>query len=133
MLGRRGIWMSKFVRSVAEKAPLFGKCVPRGPLLGLNTLEYSFSQDGPITEEQVLFAVSTLPTIGDELYKQAFMQSIPVGEWLLAPPEQGSTFQQYQRYAKLLRDNVKDEQLLDKLCILLDGILDFTKEVRRGS
>jgi hypothetical protein len=125
--------MSKFIREVAEKARTLGKCIPRGPLVGLSALENSFTQDGRWGEPQVLFAVAMLPTIGDELYKQALMQNIPVGEWLLTPPMQGDMFHQYQWYSKLLRTNVQDESTLDKLFTLFYSITDFTTEVARGS
>ena len=81
----------------------------------------------------MLFAVASLPTIGDELYKQAFIQNIPVGEWLLTPPTRGDMFHQYQWYSKLMRDNVQDESTLDKLFVLFYSITDFTTEVARGS
>lgn len=125
--------MSEFIREVARRARTFGKCIPRGPLLMLNTLERSFAQGGRWGESQVLFAVASLPTIGDELYKQAFMQTIPVGEWLLTPPPRGDMFHQCQWYSKLMRANVQDESTLDKLFILFYGITDFTTEVARGS
>lgn len=125
--------MSKFVREVADKARWFGKCVPRGPLISLATLEHSFTRGGTLGDAQVLFAVSTLPSIGDELYKQAFMQGIPVGEWLLVPPTCGDMMHQYQWYARLLRDNVEDAETLDRLFTLFYSITDFTTEVARGS
>ena len=129
MSGRLGIWMSEFIREVARRARVFGKCIPRGPLLMLNTLEHSFSQGVGWGESQVLFAVASLPTIGDELYKQAFMQNIPVGEGLLTPPTRGDMFHQYHWYSKLMRDNVQDESTLDKLFVLFYGIIDLTTEV----
>ena len=125
--------MSKFVQEVVNKARWFGKCVPRGALIGLNTIEHSFTRKGTLGDAQVLFAVATLPSIGDELYKQAFMQGIPVDEWLLVPPTCGDMMHQRQWYARLLRDNVEDEETLDKLFVLFYNITDFTTEVARVS
>ena len=121
--------MSEFIQAVAKKALKHGKCVTKGSLLGLRTLECSFSKRGGIGEECVLFAVATLPTIGDELYQQAFLQGIQVGEWVLKPPGWGSRVEQCRWYGKLLRGNVEEGETLDKLFTLFYGVLDYTTGV----